>query len=321
MTDCVHKGYCEPKTEGCLLGLVNFQDECKHHKTNDSVEEGSSPRQGLDELSVTWTGNTLGELDLKNITYVKRPHVIGLIGPANSGKTTFLATLYMLLRRGDRVDGLRFSGSYTLIGWEHISSFLTFGADNQITFPPHTSVNAGRVPGLLHLSFKDNKNTHHDFIFTDAPGEWFTSWGNNASDENAKGARWIDQNADSFVLFADSDAFSKSIGRARSSLQLITDRLGNSIGERPASLVWTKSDIELDESRKAKLGERFSRSFETCNITNFSIKSEKEELHNCLDIFNWLIKTSSSKKYQRPVTDVKNEHDFFFSMRTQHERE
>src|SRR3546814_9648075 len=99
--------------------------------------------------------------------------LIGVAGVASAGKTTFLATLYCLLKHGYKIGNYQFSGSLTLTGWENIAWYLSWNTHNDIQFPPHTSSNAGRIPGLLHISLRNEKGEKKEMIFTDAPGEWF----------------------------------------------------------------------------------------------------------------------------------------------------
>lgn len=202
---------------------------------------------GLDSRSVTlsWSGSALGEDDLAMIAAQRRPRLISLVGPHNAGKTTFLALLYLLLRRGVPFASGRFAGSYSLGGWEKIARFLTWDGDSEPTFPPHTAANEGRRPGLLHLAFRENNGLLTNTLWTDAPGEWFRLWSVNREDPNAEGARWMHRHGDAFLLFADSEALAgETRGEAVERIRLLIERLRVGIGERPVGLVWAKSDSE-----------------------------------------------------------------------------
>jgi len=317
---CKYKADCtNPQEEGCLLGLRDFR-ECSYQNKGKQDENTSITNvEQLEEfeLPINWTGNSMGEIDLKTISYKKRPYIIGLIGPSNSGKTTLLATLYMLLRSGKRFQDFSFAGSNTLIGWENIAYFLTYKAGNLIQFPPHTSRNSGRIPGMLHLKLKDNFGLFHDILFTDAPGEWFTDWANKSDDNNAVGARWINENTDAFVLFADCQAFIEDIGNTRLALKSIAERLRNDIRKRPVVLTWTKSDLNVDPEIKIRIGEVICNLFPIKEQFEVSVKgAENSDLHdNIIKLFDWIFQEVFNSTNTPLFIEPKSTTDFFFVKR------
>src|SRR5260370_18614240 len=174
--------------------------------------------------------------------------VIGIVGPHNSGKTTLLAAWYLLLGQGHRVPHRLFAGSYTMNGWESIAHSLRWEGPTGPTFPLHTSSGSGRSPGLLHAAFRRGEFQSSDFLFADAPGEWFKRWAINREAEDAVGARWVAYHADLFLLIADCEALSgPSKGNARNALQLMAQRLGAARQRPTVSLVRAKSDITVSD--------------------------------------------------------------------------
>ena len=140
----------------------------------------------------------------------------------------------------------RFAGSYSLAGWEAVANALRWAPGQQPSFPPHTTSRGGRAPGLLHLAFRDAEGQARDYLFTDAPGEWFHRWAVNRESLDGEGARWVSEHADVFLLIADREALSgPSKGSARGSLQLLAQRLAAERAVRKVALVWTKSDVSL----------------------------------------------------------------------------
>jgi hypothetical protein len=239
---------CYPEDRECQEGYKPF-NKCPNlnrDKDTSDVNRVELSKTELDGQRVNWTGSAMGLTDLQALTARSRILLIGLVGMENAGKTTFLALLYSLLRRGQSITCYHFAGSYTLSGWELIASFLTFqDGSNQVTFPPHTSRNAGRVPGLLHLALKTEAGLLLDVVFTDAPGEWFNEWRSNRQADNALGAEWIHQHGDGFLLFADCEELvGANRGSTRTNIQMIADRLVVNLGSRPLGLVWSKSDVE-----------------------------------------------------------------------------
>lgn len=240
---------CYPDT-GCNIEGCSDVTKCKWYNKSESTEEDAIV---LDEevTKIAWTGNSFGLTDLNFLTASSKPIVFGITGSASAGKTTFLASLYCLLRSGHQIGDYSFAGSLTLNGWEDISWYLSWTDKGKIQFPPHTTNNAGRVPGLLHLSLRNSKNEKIDIIFTDAPGEWFDHWRTNVNSENAKGAKWIHYNSDAFLLFADCEMLEgQKRGLVKGQITSIVDRIFENIENKPFGLVWSKSDIQISNTTK-----------------------------------------------------------------------
>jgi hypothetical protein len=250
---CSHSGCPDPDNIGCNVeGHLRLTD-CRYYNKSDGDQKSSDDASG-DLLRISWTGNSLGLMDLNFLTACSRPILIGITGVASAGKTSFLASLYCLLRSGRRIGEYSFSGSLTLYGWEDIAWFLSWKDNSNIQFPPHTTNNSGRVPGLLHLALRNQQNEKIDIILTDAPGEWFDHWRNNTQSENAKGARWIHEHCDAFLLFADCEMMAGAKrGYAKMQLNTVSDRIAENIGNRPLALIWSKSDIVVNSSTKEQI--------------------------------------------------------------------
>ncbi|UJW77683.1 TRAFAC clade GTPase domain-containing protein [Rhizobium sp. SL42] len=229
---------------GCDLGNTNLSN-CplwRGAQQNETIEGDYS-----EEVRLPWSGSALGLADLGFVSGRKRPIIIGVVGPQNAGKTTLLAAWYLLVGRGlASLGGRLFSGSYTLSGWEAVAGAMRWSPGHTPGFPAHTTSRGGRAPGMLHLAFKREDGRSIDYLFTDAPGEWFQKWALNAGSPEGEGARWISTNADAFLIIADREALSgQSMGSARGSLQFLAKRLGAELGDRPVALVWTKADVKI----------------------------------------------------------------------------
>jgi hypothetical protein len=229
----------------CDLGFLDLS-KCPVWKGRAEVSGGKG-EAASDELLLPWSGSALGLADLGFVAGRRKPLVVGIAGPQNAGKTTLLASWYLLVGRGlAGTEKRRFAGSYSLAGWEAVASALRWTPGQQPSFPPHTTSRGGRAPGLLHLAFRDADDQARDYLFTDAPGEWFQKWAVNREALDGEGARWVAEQADVFLLIADREALSgPSMGSARGSLQLLVRRLAAERAARKVALVWTKSDVSI----------------------------------------------------------------------------
>ena len=244
MDNCPHHNCFAPDTS-CALGHIDYL-RCPEWK--GIAAEAPLGNRTTDEILLPWSGSALGLSDLSFVTGRAKPIIVGIAGPESAGKTTLLASWYLLLGRGLLTnDGSRFAGSYSLGGWEAVASCLRWEPGQSPSFPPHTTSRGARAPGLLHLSFRDVDEHLRDFLFADAPGEWFQRWSINAESNDALGARWISRHADVVLLAADRQALSGvNLGSARNSFQLLATRVSAERRGRPVALVWTKADIDVD---------------------------------------------------------------------------
>lgn len=310
---------CFPEDNGCNVeGCINLS-ECKFYgKSELPKKEG---KQTVDDNGhrISWTGNSMGLYDLNFLTASRKPIFIGITGVASAGKTTFLATLYCLIRHGETLGEFSFAGSLTLNGWEDIAWYLSWKSNAEIQFPEHTTNNSGRVPGLLHLGLKNKTGKTIDLIFTDAPGEWFDHWSNNVNSENAKGAKWIYENCNGFLLFADCDMLSgNKRGNAKRQLNQVADRLLENIEDRPLGLVWSKSDIALTKETKSQIVNHIEGTpFKHFNQFETSVQGgSKGKFHaGILESINWIIEASTKNTNSLPKISVSKPEDMFLSKR------
>lgn len=305
---------CYPEDTGCQCGETDHT-KCRYYNLKESKSNPLEKESGNLER-FPWTGSTLGLHDLNYISSHSNLIIIGVVGTAKTGKTTFLALLYCLLRHGNKIGDYSFAGSYTLIGWEDIASNLSWKPDDpKIQFPPHTTSNAGRVPGLLHLALKGTDGRLHNIIFTDAPGEWFKDWSINKKDIKAEGANWIYKNACAFLMFADCDKLSGAErGKARNDINQLSLRLKENINNRPLCLIWSKSDIEIDAGIKSVISKYLSSCFNYYGEFNVSArKTEDCWQKNVLNSIVYLLTYILSEMNPPLELPVFNQEDLFLA--------
>ena len=286
-------GHCKDKNcwapeVACNMGEEDYT-KCPNYIGVHDNQAGKE--KGEKGFLLPWSGNTFGNIDLQFLAGRSRPMVVGVVGPHNAGKTTLLTVFYLLLSQGRPVGSKYFAGSYTLGGWENLAHFLRWRPDHGPDFPPHTSRGDGRMPGLLHLAFRNQDDILEDFLFADAPGEWFEHWAINKNAPDVHGAQWINRYADTFMLFIDSDALSgKKRGEARTQLLGLAQRLSGELLDRPVAIVWAKSDKEVPESIQSTLKESFERLFpiyEEFSVSVMLNNSITEEAF--LKLLSWLL--------------------------------
>jgi hypothetical protein len=133
-----------------------------------------------------------------------------------------------------------------------------------------------------------------DFVFADAPGEWFQRWAVNEEASDAEGARWIARHADLLLVTADREALSgASRGTARHALQLLATRLGAERRGRPSALLWTKADHALEAAMEDAIRlivrDRIPEAVEF--LVSIKGQDESETGTGLRDVFRWLLET------------------------------
>lgn len=312
---------CYPEY-GCNYEGCAVLTDCKYYQAG-TAEQKMTATETKEEseyfIRMPWTGNTFGLQDFIFLSSTSKVILIGITGVASAGKTSFLATLYCLLRHGFKIGEYQFAGSFTIRGWENIAWYLSWKQNNEIQFPPHTSSNAGRVPGLLHISLRNSNGEKKELVFTDAPGEWFDKWTYNMNDSNAKGAIWIHDNADAFLLFADCEMLaSEQLGKARRQTKLVADRLKQNLGKRPLGLVWSKSDIIVDKEIKSQISNYILNS-DIENYLEFETsvrEGQKNIFHdNVRETIQWILTVLSKQINSAPIIQQYKLEDMFLSKR------
>ncbi|CAM3198933.1 hypothetical protein DESA109040_02385 [Deinococcus saxicola] len=162
---------CEIEETGrCRLHGTQYA-ACKYLKGKTDVQ--AIPEQAA-HTRLPWTGRALTPISLPLIAGRRRPHLVAVIGLPGSGKTSFLISLFMRVRRHD-LTPYTFAGSLTLAGWSLLTRYADWTPGVTQHFPPRTS-GAQREPGFLHLAFRDQGDQLIDVALADAPGEWFDAW-------------------------------------------------------------------------------------------------------------------------------------------------
>ncbi|MFA0390103.1 hypothetical protein AB4508_13550 [Vibrio splendidus] len=299
----------------CDLGCL---DHTKCGAWGEADEGEASQREDpTHEIILPWSGSALGLVDLGFISGCSKPLIVGICGAQNAGKTTLLAAWYLLLGRGLICESRQFSGSYSLAGWEAVAGELRWAPGHTPSFPPHTSSRGGRAPGLLHMAFQSKSGMSQDYMFADAPGEWFQKWAVNRDSEDGAGAQWVSQHSDIFILIADSEALAGSNkGSARGSFLRLVHRLAAERRNRPVALVWTKSDVEVSPAMEKVIRDAVFDSIPGSIEFCVSVESGSDDKgQGLIELLGWVLNTKSEYALLPPVDSINSDPLFLFGTR------
>lgn len=299
----------------CHVGKDNHE-KCEFWIKGDGAKPASKPlnkKNGKANV-LPWKGEAFLVEDLSQVTIRNVPIIVGLIGRADAGKTTYLAMLYTLLLRGEVLNGYTFAGSKTILGWDRLYHKLKVQKD-KVVFPDPTSSEYLR---LLHLAFRDNKNRLKDIFLSDASGEVFRDWSRNREDSNAENARWVYKNAAAFVLFIDCADLIDRKNQAKTEIIDLAQMLRYDLQNRPVIAVWSKSDRNTEinprikESLQQELKDLFIN-YHEISISNFSVDDPDTLVHkNNIEVLNCILHSAYPvKKHDLFIENKVAKGDFF----------
>ncbi len=317
--DCpAPKGLClahaSPDHQKCEYWL-GPQDEPAAGEKQVRVKDGTE--------SLPWTGEPFQPADIEIIGQRSVPLIIGMVGTADAGKTSYLGMLYTLLFNGKEIENWSFAGSFTLAAWETLAQYLKLKPDGSIESAPPTPANPDYY-SLYHLALKRG-DLLRDLLFADSSGEVFSLWSVNVQDPNAENARWIYEKSSAFIFMVDSVALAHKRGSAKSEIVQMAHQLAANLGERPVAVVWSKADEigNVRESIKKALDEDLATIFKDSRVfevSNFS-KSDPDILchNNNRAIIEYLLERLNDSQIIRLTPQVSVCQDTFFNYRGAYE--
>ncbi|MBY5399467.1 hypothetical protein HFN01_32200 [Rhizobium leguminosarum] len=312
MAECSNPNCFVPHV-GCDLGHTDLRKCPIYSGQPRSLKQSVAIN---DEVLLPWSGGALGIADIAFVAGRARPMTIGIVGPQNAGKTTLLASLYLLMgRQGTGLESRKFAGSFSLAGWEAVSGSLRWDPGHPPEFPPHTTSRGGRAPGFLHMRFQNpTASLPVDYLFADAPGEWFQRWAVNRNSPEGAGALWLADRADVFLLVADCEALAgEGRGAARNSFKLLARRLGDELRGRPVAFVWTKSDIEIDDAMEESIRSSVREAVPAAVEFAVSIIPKGQEPEaNLMALFRWMLNERRPLTHLPPPGAKRNDPLFMF---------
>ncbi|WP_417361104.1 TRAFAC clade GTPase domain-containing protein [Galbibacter sp.] len=313
---CSNKECTAPKGLCANHGTLEY-DSCSNWKqTNNQSSTDNKKKTISKSKTLSWSGLELHPENLVIVSHRGEPSIIGIIGAANAGKTSYLGMLYTLLYNGKRFKNWNFVGSYTLVGWEKLAMYLRLKSDGTVDFPEPTPSNPDFY-SLLHLALR-KENHFYDLIFADSSGEVFTQWSTNVNDSNVKNARWIYENSVAFIFFIDCEALIKKRGREKQRIAQLAAQVAANLNGRPITIVWSKSDLidNIRENIKQAVEKSLKESFPDANIieiSNYSKKDPDKLCHeNNLQVTEYLLDKLNTPKKFTLTPEIGDTEDYFF---------
>jgi len=178
---------CTVAATGTCVLLNKPPETCPHATILDNGESRSvdhdeavvdqSP-QSEEVGRAFFSGFELGTSDAAEVMRANYGTVIAVLGQYDTGKTCFLASLYLMVACRGIGDDLGFAGSLTLNGFEARARRLREWSNGALPkqLVDHTVLADPRKPALLHMGLRERSGAkrRYDLLITDLPGEWST---------------------------------------------------------------------------------------------------------------------------------------------------
>ena len=307
--DCIAPGPCHE-------GLDDYT-KCDFWLKNNPLKEENKiiTKKKQKKSNITWTSEALKIEDVAQVSVRNSPIFIGVVGKANAGKTTFLAMLYTLLLRGERLKEYSFAGTKTIVGWDKLYHKLKY-LKRSVSFPDPT---ASPYYRLLHFALRNKENMLKDILISEASGEVFSYWSQNKDDVNAENARWIYSTSDCFILFIDCEDLIESKNVAKTEIIDIAEMMKIELKGRPVIVVWSKADLKkkintkIKNSLKEELKDIFIN-YKEIDISNFPSKDPDILVHvNNLKVIDWLLHEVFNNAGNNISVDIGHSNDLFLN--------
>ncbi len=321
---CPYEGCHAPKGL-CKVSTSPQHQSCPHWLGIESEPKSTKKSTKSKSTIIPWSGLALQPEDIELLSHRSSPKIIGIIGAANAGKSSYLGMLYTLLYNGKKFKNWNFAGSFSLVAWENLAKHLKIKPNGKVDFPP-TTPSAPDFYSLFHLALR-NEDQFQDILFADSSGEVFTKWASKVDDINAENARWIYQHAQAFIFFIDSEAIIRERGRAKLKIIQLAGQVAANLGQRPVTIVWSKADKikEVRPNIKEAIDKAMVRLFPhalTLKISNYSKEDTDTLCHvNNLRVTEYLINEMCKTQSLQIIPDRGETTDFFFKYKGSYENQ
>ncbi len=215
-----------------------------------SVSEKETKETNVQEpSSVPYLYDAFFEADINDLPCDEKPELITLMGLSSSGKTTFVGSLYALLRRRPELLNVKFLDSDTLTGFEKKVYLRRVKGPNKSAVK-RTLRSDGSILNILIAD--EDKSQKRMVLISDKAGESYGDVINKA--EEAKKHIAV-KYANKLVLFLDSEEIIQHYSSYKDKvLTLLTafDSAGMLPEEKKVITVFNKIDILKENSALSK---------------------------------------------------------------------
>lgn len=274
-----------------------------------SAKQVSETQNVEQNVQNTFFSDALGELEVNKLVKDSRPELIVLLGLNDFGKSTFVGSLYHLLRSKGCLGDIAFYDSETYVGFEK----RVYLRRVESTGPSTTKRTIRGENSFLHLRLQ-KKKLLYDVVLSDCSGEDYRDY--ISKDDLIEKDRTIKQ-ADKLLLFVDS---SKLYGRSYSSM---FDEIKSLMHRLKAKdklpqhatvyVVFNKIDLKAEKDKdkcehEDKIVQMIQESFGLQEVKHVKINSKSlDENSELEDFFIKILQPSMEETYVHELDWVNND--------------
>lgn len=310
------------ETGNCLEGLgVDECPNCTRQSTSTDVDEVVVNEVVVDEVEADEVEADVGDisicsgdsLSIDEATAVLcsgQTRVVAVVGPSNSGKTTFGLSLYQSFQNGP-FHSWSFGGSLTLSAFEERCHHARLACGKTTPDTPRTSLDAGLR--FMHIAVHSEQTGRVNLLFSDRSGEFYEMAVDN--EKYCKDLHEISR-ADYVLILIDGKKLANERERqaVKQDVMLTIDALlqGGALHESHCiGIVLTKYDIVLAPTSDGKtetffdkmmdkLRQRYSSRLSGIHDFRVAARSENDcvkNMHGILEVIEESLRRRSQSDY------------------------
>lgn len=250
------------ETEKCVEGLA--LDKCPHfgHTPSTVAEPITSEENTASAVLYEVSLEKADRLDIQGASAVLRAaptHLIAIIGPTSSGKTSLIASLCDLFQQGP-VGDTNFARSRTFFAFEEACHHSRAASLRNVPQMEHTNLGSG--VGFYHFTLRDSRAPELvNVLFADRSGEDYRS----AADDPSNASDFVELKRANCITILVTGEHLLDVGRRHNVRQEIVMILQGIIDAgvtnptQRVALVLTKLDLirQTDDSARARVERDF----------------------------------------------------------------
>lgn len=270
-------------------------------KVAPGQEKANRPERGagdepFDEMAY-FRGGYLHWNDIDHYFREAKRTVVTIVGEHQSGKTTLLGMLYLLLLNGHEIPGWRFHYCFSLKAWEALAQVKRYVPAHTV-LANHARTSAQRGGQMLHLSLKSvGRAKAMNLLLPDLAGEFFTKWAAEPGKAPFEEFGKIIAATKAFILLVDCARLCGAEARVsrRNILNLMQAIIeADPDDRRPKAIVFTKYDLIHPEAQRSlneveELAKNWLPNAQWIHVSVELLKDEALPHAQLLPLFQWLL--------------------------------